>query len=358
MKTSSKIGISIVAIVAVLSSAFKLYEVKQQKKTEIDLVSKAKSEIPITTTIAKMDVVKVDIDYNGTFEPSCEVTVVSESQGKITKYAINEGDFISEGKTFAWLDNDLLSYQLEIAEAAYQKAQRDLTRFENLSQGEAVSTQQMEEITLAFKNARSIFLTTKKQYDNSFVKAPISGTVGKRYFEKGTFIAPGSPLADIIDTRKMKFNAWFTAQDLARVCIGQKVVLTTDLHPGVSYEGIIKVIGVKPDNSRRYLVETEVMNNTKKTLISGIDGTIHIKSTSDKKSLVIPRNCIVSSSIQPKVYVVTDNQVKLRSVIISEIINNQAVIESGLTEGECVVLSGQINLEDNAMVKVLSNLNF
>ncbi|HAN19759.1 MAG: hypothetical protein A2X13_12310 [Bacteroidetes bacterium GWC2_33_15] len=355
MKKSKKIGISVVVIAAVLSVAYKLNDVKQQKKADIDLVNKAKSEITVTTTTVKYEVIKSDISYHGTFEPSLEVTVVSESQGKVNKYTINEGDFISEGETMVWLDSDLTGYQLETAEAAWLKAQNDLKRFENLTPGESVSTQQLEEIKLACQNARSTYLAIKKQYENTFIKAPVSGTVSKRYFEKGSFVAPGSPVADLINIQKMKFNAWFTAIDRIQVKTGQKVTLTSDLYPGVSYEGTIKVIGVKPDNSRRYLVQAEVVNSSEKPLVSGIDGTIYIQNTNDEKKLVIPRNCIVSSVIQPMVYVVSDGTAKLREIVISQITNGQAIIESGLTEGDIVVLSGQINLENNTTVTVLNN---
>lgn len=358
MKTFKKAGIYIVLAIAVFSIAYKLYDVKQQKKNEISLVNQTKSEVPVTIITAGFNTVNRDIIYHGTFEPSSEVTVVSESQGIVKKYSIEEGGFISEGEIIAWLDNDLTGYQLETAEAAYLKSSDDLSRFENLSPGEAVSKQQLEEVKLAFKNAKSTYLTIKKQYENGFIKSPISGTVSKRYFEKGSFIVSGSPVADIIDTRKMKFNASFTAADLTKIKAGHTVELSTDLYPGVIYDGTIKVVGVKPDLSKRYLVQAKVKNIPEKPLMSGIDGTIRIENKSGQKNLVIPRNCIVGSAIQPMVYVVSDNKVKLRAIVVSEIVNNLAVIESGLAEGENVVLSGQINLEDNARVTVLTSQIF
>jgi multidrug efflux pump subunit AcrA (membrane-fusion protein) len=57
------------------------------------------------------------------------------------------------------------------------------------------------------------------------------------------------------------------------------------------------------------------------------------------------------------VYVVSDNTVKLRRIVISAITDSLIIIESGLTSGERVVLSGHINLEDNAPVTVLNNQN-
>lgn len=357
MRTTKKTGIYIIALVSVAAIAYKLYDVKQDKQADINLVNKAKSETPVLTAIAKYEVVGFDMSYHGTFEPSSEVTIVSESQGNVKKYAINEGDFIAEGEIIVWVDNELTGYQLETAKAAWLKAQDELKRFENLSPGESVSTQQLEEIKLAYQNAKSTYLTIKKQYNDAFIKSPIAGTVSKRYVETGSFISPGSPVADIINTRTLKFNAWFTAKDLTRIKTGQKVLLTTDLYPGISYEGIIKVIGVKPNNSKRYLVQAEVTNSIENPLFSGTEGTICIKYTSYRKNLIIPRNCLAGSVIEPMVYVVSDNTVKLRRIVISAITDSLIIIESGLTSGEHVVLSGHINLEDNTPVTVLNNQN-
>jgi membrane fusion protein, multidrug efflux system len=357
MKTIKKISVIIILVLIVAGIVYKLYAVKQQKMDEIKMVDKIKSAIPITTTTVNYEEVNQDFTYQGTFEPNCEVTISSESQGKVVAYYFNEGDFVSEGNTIAILDNELLGYQLEIAEAAYLKAQNDLKRYENLCTGVSVSEQQMDEIKLAYKNAKSNYFTIKKQFDNTKIKAPVSGTISKRYIEKGSLLAPGNPVADIVDIRKMKFIARFTATDLASISIGQKVNLSATLYPDILYSGTIKVMGVKPDNSKRYLVQIEVLNKSEKPLIAGIEGSVCIKKTA-QKSLVIPRNCIVGSIIKPMVYVVSNNVVKLRSLTVSSIINNKAIVTNGLSEGEIVVLSGQMNLEDNAKVVIQNSLNF
>jgi len=357
MKRSKTTGITIVVIVAVLAFAFKLYGVKRDKKELIALANKAKTEIPVVTAKAIRGYYKLDITYNGTFEPGCKVTVISESQGKVKSCSIDEGDFIYEGEQIVWIDNDMTGYQLETAEAAFKKAQDDLLRFENLSPGEAVSMQQIEEVKLAFKNAKGTWLMVKKQYEDGFIKAPVSGFISRRYFEKGSFIAPGSPVADIIDTRTMKFNSRFTASDVIMVRPGQRVIMSTDLFPGVIWEGIIKVIGIEPDDSKRYLVQAEVINNLEKRLLPEIDGTMHIEMSSEKEGLQIPRNCIIGSMINPTVYVVENNVATLQEVVVLKIVNNMAIIGSGLAEGDSVVVSGQINLENNTKVAVSNDQN-
>jgi RND family efflux transporter MFP subunit len=359
MKTSAKTKIGIVIIVAAIftGTAYKLIDVKQDKKDKVDLVNRSKSEVPVTVVTAAYKDAAYDISYHGTFEPNCEVTVVSEAQGRVKDFSAEEGVFVPEGKIIAWLENDILSYQLDAAESAYLKARSDLERFGNLSQGEAVSTQQLEEVKLAFASAKSNYLTVKKQYGDTFIKAPVSGTVTRRYIERGAFIAPGTPVVDIIDTRKMKFVAWFSAADLVRVRSGQTVKVTSDLYPDASYEGVIKVVNIKPDESKRYRIQAEVQNNTGRPLIPGTGGILTLRQKLEKKNITIPRNCITGSVIEPAVYVVENGVARLRRVIVAGIVNGQALISDGLSDGEQVVLSGQINLEDNTKVAVSVNQN-
>lgn len=357
MKTSGKVSIAIIVVAIIAGTAYKLIDVKRDKKDTVNLVSKSKSEVPVAVVLAKYSDVTYDISSHGTFEPNCEVAVVSEAQGKVKDFSMEEGSFITEGKVMAWLENDILSYQLETAEAAYQKARSDLNRFEKLTPGEAVSTQQLEDVKLAFTNAKSAYLTLKKQYDNSFIKAPVSGTVSRRYIEKGTFMVPGTPVADIIDTRKMKFVAWFSAADLIQVKIGQQVKISSDLYPNTFYKGIIKTISIKPDESKRYRIQAEVQNDLTQPLIPGTDGVLMLSLKQNKKNIVVPRNCIVGSIIEPTVYVVEKGVAAIRRVVIAGIINEQAFIASGLSEGEQVVLSGQINLEDGTKISISGNSN-
>lgn len=357
MITSRKIIIASIVIAIVSGIAYKLADVKQNQRNDIILVNKSKSAVPVTVVLAKLGNITYDILYHGTFEPNYEVTVVSEAQGKIKSYTIEEGVFITEGNVMASLENDILSYQLENAEATYAKANSDLNRFEKLTPGEAVSTQQLEDTRLALSNAKSNYLTLKKQYNNSFIKAPVSGIVARRYIEKGTFIAPGSPVADIVDTRIMKFIAFFSAADLVQVKNGQTVKISTELYPNTSYQGIIKVVGIKADESKRYRIQAEVQNSSTQPLIPGTDGILTINLKQGRKNIMVPRNCIVGSVIEPTVYVVENGVAKERKIVIDKIKDGQAFVSDGLSEGEQVVLSGQINLEDDTKVSISDSIN-
>ncbi|PKP20775.1 MAG: hypothetical protein CVU06_10380 [Bacteroidetes bacterium HGW-Bacteroidetes-22] len=355
MKTIRKVSLAIIVVVVATGIIYKLTDVKQEKSESINLVNGSKPDVPVTVIQAHYSRIPYEIRYHGTFEPNYEISIIAEAQGKVEELFIEEGEFVPQGKIIARLENDILSYQLELADATYQKARQELNRYQNLSPGEAVSVQQLEEVKLSLINAKSAYQTLKKQHGNTFIKSPVSGTVSMKYIEKGTFLTSGAPVADIIDTQKMKFAAWFTANDLVKIHAGQKVKVVSDLFPDKQFEGVIKVIGIIPDESKRYRVQAEIVNTPEQLLISGIDGTLTLSISQKEQKIIIPNSCLIGGAVKPSVYVVENDTAKLRQVLTSDLVNGQTVVMHGLKEGEQVVLNGQINIDENTKVRIVNN---
>ncbi|MDR0794836.1 MAG: efflux RND transporter periplasmic adaptor subunit, partial [Tannerella sp.] len=74
----------------------------------------------------------------------------------------------------------------------------------------------------------------------------------------------------------------------------------------------------------------------------------------NEKVLAIPRNAIVSSVREPSVYVVKNGVAQLTQIVTGQNFDTFLEVVSGLSVGDQVVTSGQINLTDGAKV----NLNF
>ena len=75
-----------------------------------------------------------------TFESSYrQNTISAESQGKLIKLSIEEGDRISKGQVIAKIDDELLRVQLENAEVALEGQKNDDARYTNLGKDNVVS---------------------------------------------------------------------------------------------------------------------------------------------------------------------------------------------------------------------------
>jgi len=102
-------------------------------------------------------------------------------------------------------------------------------------------------------------------------------------------------------------------------------------------------------------MEIEMVNDPVHPVKAGMFGTGTFGSGFLHVALVIPRNSIVGSIKNPKVYLVENNKAILKDIRIGSANDYEVEVVDGLKEGELVVTSGQINLDNNVTVKVINN---
>jgi hypothetical protein len=73
-----------------------------------------------------------------------------------------------------------------------------------------------------------------------------------------------------------------------------------------------------------------------------------------KSIIKIPRNAIVGSLKEAKVFVINNNKAELRDVVTGDTFKKSVEIISGLNEGDKVVIGGKINLENGTSVSILN----
>jgi multidrug efflux pump subunit AcrA (membrane-fusion protein) len=95
-----------------------------------------------------------------------------------------------------------------------------------------------------------------------------------------------------------------------------------------------------------------LLENPRQQLRAGMFVTISIEPRSTGAGLVIPREAIIGSFQDAKVFVVKNKIASLRSVVAVKEVGTNVEISSGLQVGEEVVTDGMSNLSDNAPVTV------
>ncbi|MEI7724836.1 MAG: efflux RND transporter periplasmic adaptor subunit [Bacteroidota bacterium] len=325
-------------------------KIEEKSKMEGNLES-----IPVYVMSIKKATLSGDFEVNGSFIPVHELTLLSEGQGKVTDLLVNTGDFVQTGQLLARLDDELVRSQLELANAALDKARADLKKYEGLLKADAISGQQVEDVKLGLKKAETDVTALKKQLDYASIKAPIQGTITRRAIEKGSLLMPGSPVVDIVDVSRLKFIANVAESEVVQIRKGQHIQITSSLYPGMKYKGTVVSVGVKADDARRFPIEIEMVNDAANPLKAGMFGTASFGSGSPREALLIPRNSIVGSIKTPKVYVVENNKSIIREIRIGSANDREVEVLDGLKPGEMVVTSGQINLDNNVTVRVVNN---
>jgi RND family efflux transporter MFP subunit len=346
-------AVGILAILGV-SIAFTLGKNKEKMKENAKIVEKTVSTFPVAVASAKMQDLNTSFNATGNFEPYKEMTFVAEMPGRIVQLNFAKGATIGEGQILLRTDDEALQRQMKIAKIAYEKAKRDLERFENLQKANATTDVNVEQARFAFQNSEQQIEQLKEQIARTYVKAPMTGTVVRKYVERGSYLAPGTPIADITDIGGLKLVIKVSDAEVLKIREGMTVKVSADVHGNASYTGTVTNIAVKADNSKRYAVDIDVQNNAQNPLKAGMYGTASFEFNKTGSALLIPRKAVVGSLKDAQVYVTkSDNTVELRKIKTGIIKEDMVEVYEGVTEGENVVITGQLNLQNGAKVTIL-----
>lgn len=351
----------IITILIIGGLAFWMFNKLQANKAVMDEKAAVKEEIiaEIPVRVAKVENALIDNNLNltGTFEARKELNIIAEGQGRLTSLTIEEGQMIRKGQTVAKIDDTNIQAQLATANATVQKAEKDVERYERLVKAGAISQQQFEEVKLNAQNLATNVTGIQQQLKYTYVKSPMTGIVKEVKVEEGSFATPGAMIASVIDVSRLKLVVKVPEMDIVKIRKGQKVEVQAEVYPDKVFTGKISLISVQADAGRKYDVEIELPNSKAFPLKAGMYGSVKINPSQGKEeyALFVPRKSIISSVKDAQVYVVnTENLVYLKSVEVGANKEDKILIQKGLTAGEIVVTTGQINLEEGRKVKVIN----
>jgi membrane fusion protein, multidrug efflux system len=340
-------GLVLFALVIIFYSCNKAKSDGQNSESGIIATSYSVSVV----TVAKKDVTD-SFSQVGTITAYNDVAVLSETSGRVVKVRAEVGDYKKAGSVLVEVDSELREAAYKAAKVSYEKAKKDLERYEALNKEGSISDSQIEQARWSFQAAEAQYIVARRSLSDTKITTPISGIVTARYVNVGSMVmsAPAATtIANVVDISRLKVKMSVAEKDVFRLKVGEKVDVTTDVFPNAVFSGYIFSISSKGDEGHTYPVEV-VLNNSKQQLKAGMFGQVKFTPKSSGNLIVIPRECIVGSVKDAMLYVINNNVAKLRSVVTGKETGTNIEILSGLQEGEQVVVNGQNNLSDNAQV--------
>jgi RND family efflux transporter, MFP subunit len=344
--------ISAVVIALIAAMAWKL----ANNKEEIDsrkVVKNTDERIAVSVAAAQVRETSNQIDLVGIAEPDKDVVVASESSGKIVQINFKLGDSVDKGTVLAKVDDTYKRLAVENAQLNYNKYKEDYESYQVLRKGDAVSSTQLRDIKVGFENAAIQLENAKKQLEDTKIVAPFRGVITSKNTELGAYVNTGSSIAAMADVAQLKIVLAVSESNVYQLQSGQKVSVTTNVYPGVTYAGTISSISPQGSNAHTYPVEINISNNSKNPLKAGTYVNVQVDLGTAGKALMIPRDAIVSSVKDPSVYLVKGESVQLTKINTGRDYNSYLEVISGLNEGDQVVTNGQINLMDGAKVSII-----
>jgi membrane fusion protein, multidrug efflux system len=334
--------------------------------------------IPVVAGTVDQHDVPIYLRGVGTVIAYNTVVIRSQIQGQLVSINFTEGQTVHKGDLLAQIDPRPYQAQIEQMtatrdrdEAQLKNAQANLTRYTDLGNKgwatpQLVETQtaQVAQLQSAIKADEALIDAAKVQLSYTNLTSPIDGVVGIRQIDIGNIIHPTDPNGLVVVTQIQPISLIFTLPetDLPQIQEQQQ-----------KSKSPLKIIAYSQDNTIKLeegvlaLVNNEILQTT---------GSIQLKANFANKThrlwpgelvnawllldtrhngLTVPAPAVQQGSQGAYVYVIgSDSAVEVRPVKVAQISDGKALIDSGLTANEQVVLDGQYKLQPGAHVTVLT----
>lgn len=303
-------------------------------------------------------VFKSFIDLQGSVTADQELYINAKMPGTAEKILIKTGDHINEGQTVLTLDDAVLKQGLAELESQLAFA-NDMYEKQKALWDQKIGTE--VQFLSAKNNKESIekrIVTTKEQWDMSKVKAPISGIIDEVMIKPGQTIAPGVPIARLVNFSKLKINANVPESYAGRIKPGNAIKI---YFPDIQKEYDSKVSYVSPvinKVNRTFNVEAFLPSNMSGILPNMIS-ILKIVDYTNPQAYVIPINLLQRDS-QGDYIMVADSTGSMwkatkKMVTIGKFYNDQVEVKSGLDATSQIITRGYQDLIEGEVLTVQKN---
>jgi len=298
------------------------------------------------------------VRLTGVVQADRDVTVGAEESGRVVEVFVEKGVRVSEGDALVRLDAELLEAQVAQAEAQASLAEETWQRRKRLWEQDRVGSE------LAYLEARSnadqtaaTLRNLRERLARTVVRAPFAGVVEDRMVEVGTLVAPGAPVARIVDLEPLEVVAGVPERYASDVRVGATVKVSIDALPGEDFEGRVRFVGSTVETrSRTFPVELTLPNRSgliKPEMIANVQ----VERRAIEDAIVVPQNALVRVEEGFVLFVVAgaegEERVEARRVNVRASQANLAAVEGDVEAGDRIVVVGQQLVADGDRVRIV-----
>jgi RND family efflux transporter MFP subunit len=295
--------------------------------------------------------VPIRIEVTGQVTAIFQAALSSRIQGTIDTLFVREGTSVAKGETLIQLDNRDVRADLARASAELENTKAQLDRMSRLYIQDAVSQQEMENATRAFKIAEANRKAVLAQLSYTMVKAPFDGVITEKMVEAGELASPGQPLLRMENPRQLRLNATVAEGDFRSVSLGDKISVVIDALGEHALDGVVGQI-LPAGDSQTHTFTVKVNLPAEPGLKSGMFGRFQLDKGT-RKTILVPWTAVVERGELTSVFAVGSDQIaRLRWVKVGRRFDQHLEILSGVNGGESVLLDATQGI-DGAAVTII-----
>jgi multidrug efflux system membrane fusion protein len=362
----------LVSSIALLCGSLLLFSAGCGKTPEV----KAPPVVPVLAEKAVTKDMPLAIRTFGNAEAYSEVAIKVLVTGTIKNICIKPGEYVKKGEVLVEMDTrsyEATMKQLEAVynrdDAIYQDTNRQAETKERLfKSGVATNddTKKMRALAESLKAsvAAAAANVEKAKLDVEYctIRAPIDGRVGDFITNEGAVIkANDAAIMNISETRPIYVTFSVPQTYLPQIQKFMKIgkLIVTAKVPGddgISADGELSFIDNSVNMTTGTIKLKATFDNADNLLWPGQFVDVTLNLSVDKNRVVVPAHAIQAGHEGSYVFVINNDKIAMRMVKIERFAGKEAIIASGIKDGEMVVTDGHLRLYPDAKVVVKSGL--
>ncbi len=289
-----------------------------------------------------------------------EAKLAFKTGGIIKNILVDEGQVVRKGQVLAVLNLSEIEATKNQALLAYEKAERDYKRAQNLYTDSVATLEQLENAKTQLEYAKSTLEIANFNMEYSRIVAPENGKILKRLAERNELIGSGFPVFIFgSSTDDWVVRANISEAQIFSLTANDKAKVKLDAYPNKEIEADLTEIGTFADPyTGTYEIELTIRNKEIK-LASGLFARFDILPSKTELYDVIPVNSLVEANEREGfVYKVSgDNVVEREKVNIIDIHDEVMYVQSELVKGDQVITEGSGYINSNSKIKIVNQSN-
>ena len=343
-----------------------------------DAVAAVNSAVPVTVAAVEAKRVRLSSDFSGRLAAVDSADVRPEVGGRITEIRFKDGQTVHAGDVLFVIDPRPYEAAVAKAEADLatantnaRLAHTELDRAKRLVDAQALARDTYDQrantvgvAQASIQSAQAVLTQAKLDLDHAYVKAPITGRVGRAEITVGNLVQTQSaPLlttivsndgiyADFdVDEQTYLHSVRAHAATLEQE---QKlpVQLTVQGDATHVYDGTIESFDNKIETGTGTIRARARFANADGALVPGMFVSVRLWAAEPSKTILVPEDAISSDQSKRYVFVVTPSRkADYREVALGQEMDGKRVVLSGLRSGEKIIVDGVQRVQPGAAVE-------
>ena len=310
--------------------------------------------------------VNVSAEATGRVEAKYSIDLVARVPGFLLKKYFKEGQFVKKGQLLFQIDPR--EYQIEVNNslanvnqysALLKNAQQELNRANALIKEDLISRSDVDQSLASRNQNKALYDAARQQLElarvnlgYTSIKSPIDGRIGKVNITEGNYVtATSGPLVNISSVNPVYVSFSLKSDDFVKLLRGSNrfkdAQVKVQFNDGTWYDkiGTVNFVDNKIDKDSGSVSMRATFENSKMWLVPGDYMKVEITAPKLVKYMTVPQSCTKGDAMSGYyVWAVEDNKAVKKNIKVSDVIDNNWIVEGGLDLSDTIVISGIQNI--------------